>query len=198
MEKNANLHQKTYKMVGTALFTAIVVVLQCIGFLLRFGTFSISLVLMPIVVGAAMFGAATGAWLGLVFGAVVLLTGDAAPFMAVSVWGTVATVLAKGMLAGLAAAYAYKLLEKLNKYAAVLAASIICPVVNTGVFLIGCRLFFIDTITEWAGGGNVLHYMIFGLVGINFIIELAVNLVLNPIIVRLIDIGRESRKTSKI
>ena len=54
-------------MVGTALLTAIVVVLQFLGFFLRFSTFSISLVLMPIVIGAALYGIGTGAWLGLVF-----------------------------------------------------------------------------------------------------------------------------------
>ncbi len=35
---------------------------------------------------------------------------------------------------------------KYNKYAAVVAAAVVCPLVNTGVFLIGCLLFFLDTI----------------------------------------------------
>ncbi len=187
--------KKTQILVGTALFTAIVAVLQFAGAFIRFGTFSISLVLMPIVVGAAMFGVMSGAWLGFVFGAVVLISGDAAPFMAISVWGTVITVLAKGTLCGLASGLAYKLLEK-HKYWAVLTASVVCPIVNTGVFLIGCRLFFFETITEWANGESVLHYMIVGLVGLNFVFELLVNLVLNPIIVRLIDIGKKTRKVS--
>lgn len=190
LAKNRDL---TYKLVGTALLTAIVVVLQFIGFFLRFGTFSISLVLMPIVVGAALFGIGSGAWLGFVFGVVVLATGDAAAFLAINIPGTIITVLAKGALAGLAAAAVYKLLEKKNKYVAVLVASIACPVVNTGVFLVGCAVFFLDTLKEWAGGTPVLQYMIFGLVGINFIIELVINLVLNPVIVRIVDIGKKTR-----
>ncbi len=182
----------TYKLVGTALLTAIVVVLQLVGGAIKIGTFSISLVLMPIVVGAALFGIWSGAWLGLVFGLMVLATGDAALFLAVNVPGTIITVLAKGILAGLAAGAVYKLLEKKNKYVATLLASIASPIANTGVFLIGCAVFFMDTIKSWAGDGPVFQYMIVGLVGINFILELAINLVLNPVIVRIVDIGKKT------
>ncbi len=189
LAKNRNL---TYKLVGTALLTAIVVVLQLVGGAIKIGTFSISLVLMPIVVGAALFGIWSGAWLGLVFGVMVMATGDAALFLAVNVPGTIITVLAKGILAGLAAGAVYKLLESKNKYVATLLASIASPVVNTGVFLIGCSVFFMDTIKTWAGDAPVFQYMIVGLVGINFILELAINLVLNPVIVRIVDIGKKT------
>ena len=67
----------TKTLVGLGLLTAIVVVLQLVGSFIKFGTFSISLVLMPIVVGAALYGVGAGAWLGFVFGVVVLLSGDA-------------------------------------------------------------------------------------------------------------------------
>lgn len=189
LAKNREL---TYKLVGTALLTAIVVVLQIVGGAIKVGTFSISLVLMPIVVGAALFGIWSGAWLGLVFGVMVMATGDAALFLAVNVPGTIITVLAKGILAGLAAGAVYKLLEKKNKYVATLLASIASPVVNTGVFLIGCAVFFMDTIKSWAGDAPVFKYMIVGPVGFNFILELAINLVLNPVIVRIVDIGKKS------
>ena len=189
LAKNREL---TYKLVGTALLTAIVVVLQIVGGAIKVGTFSISLVLMPIVVGAALFGIWSGAWLGLVFGVMVMATGDAALFLAVNVPGTIITVLAKGILAGLAAGAVYKLLEKKNKYVATLLASIASPVVNTGVFLIGCAVFFMDTIKSLAGDAPVFKYMIVGLVGFNFILELAINLVLNPVIVRIVDIGKKS------
>ena len=189
LAKNREL---TYKLVGTALLTAIVVVLQIVGGAIKVGTFSISLVLMPTVVGAALFGIWSGAWLGLVFGVMVMATGDAALFLAVNVPGTIITVLAKGILAGLAAGAVYKLLEKKNKYVATLLASIASPVVNTGVFLIGCAVFFMDTIKSRAGDAPVFKYMIVGLVGFNFILELAINLVLNPVIVRIVDIGKKS------
>lgn len=178
-----------------AMLTALVIVLQLLGSFIRFGVFSISLVLIPIVVGAAMCGPAISAWLGLVFGIAVLLSGDAAAFLAVSVPGTILTVLAKGVLCGAAAGFIYRWLSKKNVYLGVFAAAIVCPVVNTGVFLLGCLLFFLPTITAWAGGNGqtVWQYILFGLVGGNFLFELGFNLVLSPIIVRLLRISKKLR-----
>lgn len=184
----------TKKLVGIGLLTAIVVVLQLISLGMRFGMFSITFVLIPIVVGSALYGWKAGAWLGFVFGVVVVLT-DAGAFLAVDIIGTVITCLLKGALAGTAAGLIYKLLSKKNDTLAVIAAAVATPIVNTGVFLLGCCIFFMDTVSEWAAGfgyENVGAYMIFGLVGINFIIEFAINLVLNPVIVRLIRIGKKT------
>lgn len=191
------MNKNTKKLVGIALFTAIVVVLQLIGSAIKFGQFSISLVLIPIVVGTALYGIGAGAWLGLVFGVTVLISGDAAAFLTVDVFGTIVTVLLKGTLAGLAAGAVYKLIEKKNKYTATIAAAFICPVVNTGVFLLGCLVFFMPTINEWAAGlgfESAGAYMITGLVGLNFVFELVVNLVLGPVIVRLVDLGKKELK----
>ena len=189
------MNTKTRNMVGIALFTAIVVVLQLLAVGLRaLGLFSISLVLVPIVVGSAVYGWKGGAWLGFAFGAAVLLSGDAAAFLAVDVLGTIVTVLIKGTACGLVAGFVYKLLEKHGRLLAVVAAAVICPVVNTGIFLLGCQVFFLDTITEWAaayGFENVGTYMIFGLTGINFLIELGVNIVLSPVAARLIKLGKK-------
>ena len=171
-----------------AVLTALVVVLQCMGQFIRFGMFSISLVLIPIVIGAATCGPKVSAWLGGVFGVVVLLSGDAAAFLAIDVFGTIVTVLVKGIACGLAAGLIYKLFEKYNRYVAVIAAAVVCPVVNTGVFLLGCLVFFIETVTEWAGGSDVGVYMITGLVGFNFLFELGTNMVLSPVVVRLLNI----------
>lgn len=190
MNKNS---VSTRTLVGVALFTAIVVILQLLGSFIRFGPFSISLVLIPIVVGAALYGPDWGAWLGFVFGMVVLLSGDAAPFLVVNPIGTVVTVLLKGSLAGFAAGLVFKALEKKNVWIAVICAAIACPVVNTGIFLLGCLLFFLPTISGWAeamGFENVGTYMIAGLVGVNFLIELLADIVFSPLILRLINLGR--------
>ena len=185
---------KTRKLTGIAIFTAIVIVLQLLGSFIRFGPFSISLVLIPIVVGAAMYGTAAGAWLGFIFGLVVLLSGDAAAFLGVNALGTIITVIAKGTLAGLCAGLVFRALVKTNTYVAVIVSAVVCPVVNTGVFLLGCLLFFMETINGWAaaaGFASASTYMIVGLVGLNFVFELLVNVVLSPVIVRIISIGKK-------
>lgn len=181
---------KTRTVVGMGILTAIVIVLQAMAIAIRFGTFSITLVLIPIVVGAALYGKLAGAWLGLVFGIVVLCT-DAGAFLAISVPGTIVTCILKGVLAGFFAGVIYKLLENKNKRLAVISAAIVCPIVNTGVFLLGCSVFFLDTIKErgqGAGFNSVATYMIVGLVGLNFLVEMVINIVLSSAIVRLLKV----------
>lgn len=182
----------TQKMVMGAVLTALVVVLQLISSFMKIGPFAITLVLVPIVIGAATCGVAVGGWLGFVFGIVVLFT-DAASFLAIDPLGTVITVLAKGIACGVAAGLVYKLFEKKNKYLAVGAAAVVCPVVNTGVFFLGCVLFFFKTIESWGlakGFGNAVEYMFLGMAGINFLIELAINIVLAPVVIRLLSIRK--------
>ncbi len=185
---------ETKKLVGLSVLTAIIIVLQALAISIRFGIFNITLVLIPIVVGAALYGYKAGAWLGFVFSVVVLFT-DAGAFLAISVPGTIITVILKGTLAGLAAGIVYLALEKVNKYLACVVAAICAPIVNTGIFLIGCRLFFYETIKGWAEGAgfaNAGAFMIVGLVGTNFLVEMAINIILSPTILRLVNLGKKS------
>lgn len=189
----SNTKEKTLMLTFMGIFTAIVVVLQALAIGIRFGMFSITLVLVPIVLGAAMYGWKAGSWLGLVFGVVVLCT-DAESFLAVNVPGTIITCILKGVLAGAAAAAVYKLLEGKNRWIAIIAAAVVCPVVNTGVFLLGCLIFFYDTIAEWAAGAgfaNAGAFLIGGMVGVNFLVEMAVNLCLSTVILRLLNLVKK-------
>ena len=185
----------TKQMVLGGVLTALVIILEVISASLgKAGIFRFTFSLLPIAIGVATCGIAMGAWLGFVFGLSVLLTGDAAAFLAVDVPGTIIPVLLKGIFCGMLSGIVYKIVSKFNAFAAAAAAAIVCPVVNTGVFLLGCLVFFMDTITLWATnaglGANVGQFMIFGLVGINFIIELATNIILTPVIARLINIKK--------
>lgn len=180
------------------ILTALVVVLQMLGQFIKFGPFSISLVLVPIVLGAALCGTKVSTWLGFVFGIAVLYT-DAGLFLEISPVGTVITVMLKGTLCGLAAGLVYSALnKKLNKNTfAVMAAALVCPVVNTGIFLLGCVVFFLETVRGWGVAGgfeNVATYLIVGMVGINFLVELAINIFLSPVVVRIIGISKKLHK----
>lgn len=193
--KGGNSVTKTQRLAGMAIFTAIVIVLQLLGSFIRFGTFSISLVLVPIVIGAALYGVSAGAWLGFVFGLVVVLM-DAGAFLAVNVFGTIVTCLAKGILCGLAAAAVYRALCNKSEVLAVAAAAVVAPLVNTGVFLLGCLVFFLPTVAEWgraAGFENVGTFMVVGFVGLNFVFEMIVNVILSPVIVRLLRAAKKTR-----
>lgn len=184
---------KTQKIVGIGLFTAIIVALQLLAASIKFGPFSITLVLAPIVIGAALYGIGAGAWLGVAFGVSVLISGDAAAFMTINPAGTVVTVLLKGMLAGLVAGLIYKALESKNKTVAVVLAGITCPIVNTGIFLAGCYLFFQEWLVS-VFGTTGFATVVTGLVSVNFAVELGINMVLASVIVRVIDIGKNQLK----
>ena len=184
----------TRTLTGVALLTAIVVVLQLLGSFIRFGTFSISLVLVPIVVGAALYGAWAGCWLGFVFGIVVVLQPDTGFFMNYNPLATVIVCLLKGAVAGLLSGLVYRALEKKNRYLAVLAAAIVCPVVNSGIFFLGSLLFFMPLIEEAFGApGQGVKIVILSMIGGNFLFELLFNIVLSPVIVRLIDLGKKDK-----
>ena len=187
----------TRKLVMLALLTAIVFVLQMPAAMINFGAFNVTLVLMPIAIGAALIGVYAGAWLGLVFGFVVLMYGQAGLFMALNPAATIVIVLIKGMLAGLAAGAIYKSFAKTNKTLAAVFAAAICPIVNTGVFLIGFYLFFAPTFSEWGpdiGSATVTAFVVLSL--FNFLFELTLNLVLSPVIVRLIQYRLEMKKST--
>lgn len=194
MSNTVNRKQQTKRLVLGAILTALVIILQFMGSFIRFGMFSISLVLIPIVIGAATCGVKIGTWLGFVFGFTVLISGDAAAFLAIDVPGTIITVLLKGIACGLCAGLVYKALEKVNRYVAVIAAAIVCPLVNTGIFLLGCLVFFFEAIKEWGAANNfssVVSYMFLGLVGGNFFFELGSNIILSPVIVRILNIEKK-------
>ena len=187
--------EQSLKLAIGGILTAIVIVLQFIGSSIKFGTFSISLILIPVVLGAALCGPIVSAWLGFVFGVVVLLSGDAALFLTISVPGTIATVLLKGTLCGLFAGLVFNALKSKNITLATILAAIVAPVTNKGV--LGCRVFFFDAVREWgvgAGFVSVTKYMLVGFVGFNFLFELLTNVVLCPIVVRIIEATKKTNK----
>lgn len=200
-ENETNSLRKTKTLVGMAIFTAIVVVLQLIASFVKFGFFTPSLVLIPIVIGTAIYGIKAGAWLGFVFGVVVLIaciTGaDGGGYL---MWGVNPAVTAlicggKGVACGALAGLTYQLLHHKNQILATVAAAVVCPVVNTGLFCLGAVAVFKPLLLEWAAGWaaqngmeavSLVTYVFLGLIGINFLVELLINVVLSPVVVRIL------------
>ena len=187
-----NQKNSTFRLAGLGILTAIVIVLQVFTTYVHFGPFSITLALIPIVIGAFMYGVGAGAYLGAVFSAVVVAMcafgGDIGGAM---VWNANPLLCAvmcmlKGTAAGLVAGLLYKLISKKNETVGVIVAAFAAPIVNTGIFIAGMLLFFKDILAIWSGGSDLLIYIIIGLTGVNFLIELGVNMILSPIITRII------------
>lgn len=130
--EESHMEKTTPCIAGGGLLAAIAAMLQLVGSAIRFGPFSVSLVLIPIVLGAALYGWGMGCWLGLVFGAVVLLSGDAGLFLAADPGGAIVTVLSKGIACGAAAGLCCRWLHPRYPRLSILLSALAAPLVNTG------------------------------------------------------------------
>ena len=209
--KNKQIKISTRTMTLASIMTALVIIFTLLGNFISLGFFNVSLALVPIVIGAATCGVWVGAWLGFVNGLVILFSGQAAGFMGINALGTIFVVMLKGTLCGLAAGAVYHLVNKVdlikmfnldgkcgikakhNEIVAVVAASATCPIVNTLVFILGCLTIFLPTMQAGgaAEGKSALGYVLTAMVGFNFFFELAVNLVLAPVVSRLLEIKKK-------
>lgn len=201
--------QKVLRLVQLAILVAMIFVMQYIGTIvsapLAAAGIELSFVLIPIVVGAFLLGPVEGAILGLVFGVMTVVLTIMSPgtlmtrilFDANPAMYTV-VALVKAVAAGLGSGIIYKVLNKVFGgklvYLKTLVASASAPVINTGIFLVGMVLFFSNTITEkWAGGQNVFLFLV-GLIWLNFVIEFAINTILTPAIVRIVEVVKKKFK----
>lgn len=188
---------KVKRMAAIGLLMALVVVMQFIsGLIPPVSGFNFSLVLIPIVLGSALYGPSAGALLGGTFGAIVYINcvtgadlGGTMVFQASPVLCFL-VVMGKGIISGFLSGMAYRLIQGKNKYAAMLLAAIICPVVNTGIFVLCMVTLFNSVITAWAtaAGADVITYIFSGLLLCNFVPELIINVVFSPASVRIVKV----------
>ncbi len=178
----------TRNIAATGVLTAIEIVLQILGNFITFGPVSINLCLIPIAIGAILYGPFCGAFLGLVNGvAVVFAPSTFAVFMPINPVATVFLCLLKSTLAGLGAGLLYLPFKKKAPFVGSIISAIILPIINTGLFCIGCLLFFRSFLNSIASGfPNIYAALIFGVVGWNFIFELTTSAIVSPGISRVI------------
>ena len=189
------------RLVGTAILAALVIVLQFFVSI-PLGAFYITLTLVPIMIGAILFGPSAGAFLGAIFGVVVsiqVVTGAAGPFSFTMFEMlpviTIFLCILKGTAAGWVSGIVYKALAKkeLKKLATILAA-VACPITNTGIFCIGLTVFYkslVDASMSEGGFANIFAFVFIGMIGLNFVVEFAVNVLLIPVVIRIINIVKK-------
>lgn len=184
-------NSKVQRLVGTAILVAVVIVLQAFASGIHFGPFTPTLALIPIIIGAILYGPATGALLGLIFGIIVVITvvSGLEPFSLImfnqNPFFTVATCLVKGAAAGYFSGLIYKALQK-HKYLDVAAAAVIAPITNTGIFAVAMLTIFRNLLVESAAGQNPFVFLLVAFIGTNFLFELVFDIVLTPVIIRIL------------
>lgn len=165
----------TQQIVGTGLLLALEIIFQIIGNYLQIGPVNINLSLVTVVLGAVLYGPLSGAVLGFFNGLIVLLSPSTiAIFMPISPVGTVIACLLKCTIAGLVAGLLFKLFKNKNNLVGLIIASILVPVINTGIFSVVCLLFFRPFLESGVSEAfpNIGAFLIFGVIGINFIVEI--------------------------
>lgn len=188
-------HAKTRTMVQVALLAALVVVLQLFFSAVRVGAVTLNFVLVPIVIAAVFISPLAGFFIGALAGITtfiqVFTSGDAF-YVFLMTTNPVATALLcilKTALAGLVAGLLYQLISKISKYRSLnmILSAVVCPIVNTGLFVLGMYFIFGNALTADATfgsmiTGSVMTFILVILVGMNFFIELALNAIVCPLL----------------
>ena len=189
--KESKLNQESIrKLTLVALLTALATALSFIKIPILGA--SITLVLPVVIIGGAIYGPLVGAWLTVIPNLIALT--EAGIFLVTSPGGCVATLLLKGILAGFVSGVVYKALSQKHPIGAVTCAAVVAPVINSGVFVLGCYIFIWDYLVSLAGENGVgIGLLLFGLAGLNFIIELILNVILCPSILRILQIASKKK-----
>ena len=193
-------HDKTVRMVEFAVLTALTVILQLLCAVLTFGQISITLSLVPVVIGAALFGPGGGAILGFILGAVNFISSFFNPVLLflfqASPVAYIITCFGKTVLAGAVAGLLYRVFREKHRYIGVTLAALSAPIVNTGVFFLMMIAFFQKALVELFSleAGSVAAFVITAFIGVNFLVEFGLNVVLCPAIARIIDVVRHTAK----
>ena len=185
------------KITGIAILIAVEIIFQVIGNLITLPAgVSINLSLIPVALGAILFGPWAGAALGLINGVLVLFAPSTqAIFFAYAPVGTIITCLSKCTIAGLVSGFLFKALEKKNFLVAAIVASIIVPVLNTGIFTL-CALTIIQkAIVNLKGdNNNIFGFVILIVITWNFLLEFVITTVLSPTVAKITKIVTKEKE----
>ena len=196
--------ERTLYLTQLATLSAIVLFLQLAGVTVRIGATPVSLVLLPITLGALLLGPGAGAWLGFLFGAEVLIVlgvMGADPFTATLFlehpFFTSLLCLGKGVAAGLVPALIYRALKAKNETLGLFLAAASAPIANTGVFIAGSYTMMDTFQSNFLGEHSMFYFLVIICAGWNFIFELLINLVCAPILSRVMAVVTRARVPRK-
>ena len=163
-------HFNTKTIVITGLLLALEIIFQLIGNYLQIGPANINLSLVPVVIAGFIGGPISAAILGFFNGIMALLSPSTIGFfMPMSPVGTVIVCLLQCTIAGVVSSLVYHGFKKL------------APIINTGLFILGSFIFFRDWIFDGRDVLGAWGFILIGVVGWNFLIELGSTVVLSTI-----------------
>lgn len=175
----------TLTMVQLAVLLAIIVIMGTTPLgTIRTPFLSISLVTIPVAIGAILIGPLGGLICGLGFGITSLMnalsgaSGMMSALFPVNAVGAIITIMLPRLLEGLITAYLFKLFRKMKTgKAAFYLGAISCPLLNTLLFMSCIVIFFYNTdyiqgLVSNLGATGPLNFVIL-LVGVQGLVEAA-------------------------
>lgn len=199
--------ENTTRLVQIALLVAIILLMAFtpIGYIRTFGL-EITLIVVPVTVGAVALGPLGGAVLGGIFGATSFIqcfgmSPFGAALLGINPWATLIVTMVPRLLMGWLTGLIFVGLRKtnVNKNVAFATANLVGPLLNTLFFMSGIVLFFYSTdyiqgFASMLGTTNVFAFVI-AFVGINGLIEAAACFIVGTAVSKALDIYQiKSRK----
>ncbi|MBP5408330.1 MAG: ECF transporter S component [Bacilli bacterium] len=166
---------KIQRITGLSILIALAIALTFLSNYIPTGLVNINLVLIIIVIAACIYGPLGGMLIGFINGLITIIApATIAFFIPVSPLGTILVCLLKTTVAGLVSGLVYKLFKN-RKFLGSLFASMVVPIINTGLFILGVLVFFMSVY------GDVTN-LITAVLSLNFLIEFVTIVVLSPTI----------------
>lgn len=192
---------KTKNLTGVGMLAAIVVILQLFATFITLPVANPNLTLIPIVIGGAIYGRRAGACLGVTMAVVILITyvtgsvGLGPVTMTRMPLQTILITLFRGFMTGFIPATLYKLIKKKDMVIGAFVAALICPFINTGIYVAGVVWLFKDIYFEIKNltGGNI-YWILLTSIAVNFTIEFVLNTILSPVILTVIKVRSKMQK----
>ena len=177
---------------------ALVIVLQLFASAIPMFGVTLNFSLIPIAFAAIMLGWLGGAIVGFVCGFVVwlvmgVLGGEPTTAILFQTNPVILTIMCIGKttIAGIVSGLLYKLISKHSAFGAVCVSALIIPIINTSVYSLGIILMK-ETASVLLGlstnSASAVFVALIGLIWLNFVLEMAINVIFVPMINRVIKI----------
>lgn len=177
---------------------ALVIVLQLFASAIPMFGVTLNFSLIPIAFAGILLGWLGGAIVGFSCGLVVFITmavlgqePSTAYLFQTNPFILTLMCIGKTTLAGVVSGLLYKVFSKKNLFLAICISAIVIPIVNSGVYMLGIVLMK-ESAVQFMGlnssSAGLVFSVVFGLIWLNFVLELAINAIFIPAFYRVIKV----------
>ncbi len=180
------------------ILTGLVIVLQLFASAIPMFGVTLNFSLIPIALAGITVGVLGGTIVGFVCGVVVFITmavlgqePSTAFLFQTNPFVLSVMCIGKTTIAGAVSGLIFKFISKRSKVVAVGVSSLIIPVVNTGIYMLGMVIMkssVADFLKMDSSASGVVFAVVFGMIWLNFVLEIVINTIFTPVLYRVIKV----------